>query len=116
MKQKPQRGTIYKTDGRVILVKPKNLKEFELHELQAAVGGYIEIVRPLNLRTKLYFNEEGLLKNLPINPHAQTIVDANNYAGWAARGISYVGDAISTYRLNPGEEHDETRSFVSEVL
>ena len=41
-----------------------------LEQLQAAVGGYIEVVRCTRLQAYLVVNEEGLLKGLPYNPLA----------------------------------------------
>jgi hypothetical protein len=117
MKKKLQRGTIYKTDGQAILVKPKNGKEFSLEELQLAVGGYIEGVRPLDKRSNLYVNEEGLLKNLPPNGHTQAIVDMKAYDNFMyPGGIVLRGNAISTYRVVPGEEGDLGRMLVEEAV
>lgn len=48
---------IFKTDGQVISVQPKNGKDFTLKELKAIVGGYIEIIR-MNDKC-IVVNEEG---------------------------------------------------------
>jgi hypothetical protein len=94
--KKPQRGTLYLTDGRVILLKPKDEKEFTLEELQKAVGGLIETVKPLDNGVKLWANEEGFILNLPRNPHSQSLVNLH----W--HGLPYlVGNLISTYRVTP---------------
>lgn len=45
----------------------------ELRALQELVGGWVEEVRMLTLRDghlSLYINEEGRMKNLPLNAHA----------------------------------------------
>ena len=46
-------------------VLPSNGRKFELKELQALVGGYIEAVP--NVHPIAYCNEEGRLLNLPFN-------------------------------------------------
>ena len=120
--KKLQRGTLYKTDGQAILVKPKNGKEFTLEELQTAVGGYIESVVPINKRTKLYVNEEGLIHNLPCNGHTQAILNMDVYNRNAAffgeplNSTVLRGNAISTYRVNPGEECDLGREYVEDAV
>jgi hypothetical protein len=59
-------GKIYKSNGEVTEVEPKNGKHFTLEELQEIVGGYFEpIYLPKGM--VLAVNEEGLLKNLPFN-------------------------------------------------
>ncbi len=110
--KKPERGTLYRTDGQVILLKPEDGKNFTLSELQSAVGGYIEPVIPLNKQSKLYVNEEGILNHLPLNGHFRTIVDVSKYY----KNFYIVGDAISTYRVNPGEENDEGRMLVRDAV
>lgn len=54
------------TGNEITIVRPRNGKIFELEELQAVVGGYIEGVRLKDGRT-MYVNEEGVIRNLPIN-------------------------------------------------
>lgn len=54
----------------IVHLEPKNGKTYELEELQQAVGGYIEIAGNLEKDGRLYdiiVDEEGLMKNLPIN-------------------------------------------------
>jgi len=66
---------IYTTgDEREIM--PQNDKCFSLKEMQDIVGGYIEIVF---LRDKecMVVNEEGKIKNLPINGAATEIIKNN---------------------------------------
>jgi uncharacterized protein YlzI (FlbEa/FlbD family) len=43
-----------------------------LESLQGVVGGYIEVLRLKNGKY-LVVNEEGLMRNLPINPHASIL-------------------------------------------
>lgn len=59
-------GRIIRANGRVELVEPKDGKKFSLDELQAVVGGYIELVR-LSRGRDMWINEEGKLNELPIN-------------------------------------------------
>ncbi len=63
---------IYKSNGEVKEIEPKNGKNFTLAELQEIVGGYFEpIYLPKGM--VLAVNEEGLLKNLPLNEKASNI-------------------------------------------
>ena len=39
-------ATLYKTDGTIETIQPKNGETFSLAELQKYVGGYIEYVHP----------------------------------------------------------------------
>ncbi len=67
---------IVKTDGTVTEVRPKNGIDFVLEELQEIVGGYIEIV---NIKDGLMVvNEEGKIKNLPINKLATIIYNRSD--------------------------------------
>lgn len=60
---------LYKTNGEVIEVSPKNNRDFTLEELQNFVEGDIEII---NLTTEkiLIVNEEGKINKLPFNESA----------------------------------------------
>ena len=74
-------ATLYKTDGTVTEVKPRNDRVFSLEELQGFVGGYIESVY---MSGKVAFvDEEGLLKRKPYN-----------FLGSKAVGQHLVGDVI----------------------
>jgi hypothetical protein len=59
-------ATLYKTDGEIADVTPKNGEAFSLDEMQKFVGGYIEFVGTPMGQTFIV-NEEGLLRGLPIN-------------------------------------------------
>lgn len=63
-------ATIIKTDGTCIGVQPKNGTDFQLEELQAFVGGYIEIVHSVYDQTIMVINEEGKINGLPENETA----------------------------------------------
>ena len=61
---------IYKTNGEVVDVTPKNGKKFELEEMQAIVGGYIEIYYVNDNKDLLIINEEGKIHGLDYNEKA----------------------------------------------
>ena len=67
------KAQLLKTDGTVTDVEPKNGKKFSLEELQAFVGGYIEIAYPPHKSKVLVVNEEGRLIGLPVNEAASAI-------------------------------------------
>ena len=54
------------TQGIETVISPRNGKTFTLKELQKYVGGYIETV-PTTDNKIMVLNEEGKLKELPIN-------------------------------------------------
>lgn len=58
------------SDGRVEEV----LQKMDLAQMQAFVGGYIEMVPTKIPHRSLIVNEEGLLKELPHNPKATELV------------------------------------------
>ena len=66
-------ATIYKANGEVIETTPKNGKDFSLEEMQAIVGGYIEIVY-LDNGKLMIVNEEGKINGLPLNENASMLV------------------------------------------
>ena len=60
---------IYKTNGEVKEISPKNGTYYTLKELQEIVGGYIEIIHLTNNKI-MVINDEGKLINLPYNKNA----------------------------------------------
>ena len=81
-------ATIYKTTGEVIEVSPKNGTDFSLEELQAIVGGYIEVVSLRDGRL-ICVDEEGKLKGYERNHKATDVFRA------AIRTNDFiVGDAL----------------------
>lgn len=64
---------IYRTNGDVENVEPKNGTDFQLEELSAIVGGYIEVLY-LDDKEILVCDEEGKLKGYPLNVRATDIV------------------------------------------
>ncbi len=65
-------------NGGAITVEPSNKLEFELEELQAYVGGLIELV-PLDQNQYMVINEEGKHKGLPKNTMATEIAHARSH-------------------------------------
>ncbi len=57
-------------NGSETWVRPKNKKSFSLEELQRLVGGYIEIIQTKIQGKVMVINEEGKLKELPVNMKA----------------------------------------------
>lgn len=66
---------IFKTNGEVVEVHPKNGTDFQLDELQAIVGGYIEVVGIHN-GYLIVCDEEGKLKGKERNHNATGIFQA----------------------------------------
>lgn len=64
---------IYRTNGDVENVEPKNGTDFQLEELSAIAGGYIEVLY-LDDKEILVCDEEGKLKGYPLNVRATDIV------------------------------------------
>ena len=60
---------IYKTNGGVTEISPKNRTYYTLEELKEIVGGYIEIIH-LTENKIMVINDEGKLINLPHNENA----------------------------------------------
>lgn len=75
-------------------VTPANGTNFSLEELQAIVGGYIELVQ-LPQDMEMYCNEEGKLKGLPYNSVATALTRKV-----LAASDEIVGDVIvGSYKL-----------------
>lgn len=70
---------------------PKNGTDFTLEELQAAVGGFIEIVKLRNSDLILVIDEEGKCKNLPVNYFATKVA---RWAGAIMERDCICGDAL----------------------
>lgn len=84
-------GLLVKTDGTKEPVAPKNGTDFSINELQAFVGGYIEIIT-IKFDGKDYYmvvNEEGKLNGLPYNEAATELYQKTSF--W---GDCIVGDAL----------------------
>lgn len=66
------KGFIIKTTGEIQHVTPKDGKKFSLEELQAAVGGLVEL-SVLEDGMDFWVNEEGKLMGLDVNPKATAL-------------------------------------------
>lgn len=93
-------STIIYADGRVEESSPANGRDYQLSELQAIVGGYIEILRAPDGRW-LFLNERGKLEGLPLNEVATQLM-----AGRLAWDDYIVGDVVLCTGLEAGEERD----------
>ena len=65
-------GKFIKATGEITEVSPVNGKAFSMEEFQGFVSGYFEFVRVIGGLT-MAVNEEGSLKNLPLNNWASNI-------------------------------------------
>lgn len=63
--------------GHAIEISPRHGPKFTLEELQAYVGGYIELVCYTHDNHLLIVNEEGKLLNLPYNDRATQLFRMN---------------------------------------
>ena len=79
---------IYKMNGEVLDIEPKNGQDFQLEELQTIVGGLIQIIE-INDTEIMVINEEGKLENLPLNEQATAI-----YKKQVCEGDFIVGDVL----------------------
>lgn len=73
------KAEIIKTSGERIPVKPENGTDFELHEMQTIVGGWIEVVYLRDGRI-MVVNEEGKVNRLEPNIVATNLLLAQG--GW----------------------------------
>jgi Zn finger protein HypA/HybF involved in hydrogenase expression len=92
-------ATLIKPDGATSQVLPANGEAFTLEELQAFVGGYIEMILVGSL---LYlFNEEGKLLDLPVNTaathRAHDFLFEGDYLVW--RGADLRTQRVGSMRL-----------------
>ena len=64
-------------NGAELEVMPSNGTDFSLSEMQAVVGGYIEVLR-LDNKELIVVNEEGKLMGLDVNDKATRYMKANS--------------------------------------
>lgn len=74
---KKDKNYIIKTDGSVVETEPADGKMFTLEELQAIVGGYIEIIY-LNDERLMVLNEDGKFQRLKRNQKATELAHRHN--------------------------------------
>lgn len=89
---------LLKTNGSVETVRPANGEAFSLQEMQALVGGFIEIV-PMHTGGIMVIDEEGKLKSKPLNEQA---TERYKFGGHD----SIVGDALIVSYVEAGEKTD----------
>jgi hypothetical protein len=94
-------------DPREVL--PKVGPSFDLSELQAFVGGYIEALG-LDAGHVMFVNEEGKLTGLPFNYRATVLV-----RHVIQRNDFIVGDAIICSRLEAGEDPEADAATEAEA-
>lgn len=78
---------IYRANGEVETVEPKNGTDFQLEELQAVVGGHIECLPLYGTNEIMTVNEEGKLQGLPPNRNATQIIREQGYEDWIAGDV-----------------------------
>lgn len=84
-------ANLLKADGSNRPLSPATPPYFTLEELQAAVGGYIEII-PIDRTTLLIVNEEGRLHGLPRNSQASDLMHQLKFD--PTGGLGVLGDAV----------------------
>lgn len=72
---------IYKANGEVLDIEPKNGTDFQLEELQEIVGGLIDCKMTNDGNDLIIFNDEGKLLGLPYNDKATDIYQKRVYEG-----------------------------------
>lgn len=92
---------LMKADGTVETRSPKNGRNFDLDEMQLAVGGYIEFVY-LNDGNVLVVNEEGKLRGLDLNMSATDMA-----APTLGPTDCIVGDALCCTPIEAGIPGDD---------
>ena len=103
--KKVERGVIWFPTGEVLAVRPADGVKFSLEELQTAVGGYVETMIPATRGHRVYVNEEGVIKRLPLNPRTWEFADRRVYVdlnGYAQTWL-VAGNAIEVFRLDVEE-------------
>lgn len=89
-----------KTDGTESQVAPANKVEFTLEEMNTFVSGYLEAIK-LTPSQVMYFNEEGIRLQLPVN-HLATQVLRQHRAEHATTVI--VGNVLIASLKETGDE------------
>lgn len=66
-------ASLLRTDGTRQNIAPQNGTDFQLEELHALLGGYVEVVK-LDDGRLLLVNDNGKIKQLAINPQATVLL------------------------------------------
>lgn len=69
----PRPALYVKADGMVLSIQPEEDDKFTLAQMQELVGGFIEYVQLPN-KMVMVVNEEGILRNLPVNVFATSLL------------------------------------------
>jgi hypothetical protein len=93
-------ATLIPAAGEAREVAPANGRTFELHELQALVGGYLEALR-LRDGGWMFLNEDGKRLELPLNQVATVLM-----VGLIREDDWIVGDVVICSALEAGEGVD----------
>jgi hypothetical protein len=103
--KKVERGAIWFPTSEVVAVRPADGVKFSLEELQTAVGGYIEMIVPVTRGHRVYVNEEGAIKRLPLNPRTWEFADERVYVGLNgyAQNWMVAGGAMEVFKLTSEE-------------
>lgn len=100
------------TDNKISIIDP----DFDHKSLREEVGGYVELVRTQKLldyfKTKVVMivDEEGLVKNLPVNPMGCYFYDTNKH------GNPIVGDGDHICNMDPSKVVLEEYSFSADYF
>jgi hypothetical protein len=87
---------LFKADGGITEIQPKDGQSFTLDEMQELVGGYIEVVAAAG-GYSLVIDEEGRVKGKPFNELATAA---------HAIGRPLVGDALLVTIEHPGSDNE----------
>ena len=103
--KKVERGVIWFPTGEVVAVRPADGAKFSLEELQTAVGGYVEMMITATRGHRVYVNEEGAIKRLPLNPRTWEFADERVYVGLNGYAQSWMvsGNALEVFKLDVEE-------------
>jgi uncharacterized protein DUF3846 len=98
-------ATILYANGEIKEVSPVNGTDFQLKEVQAIVGGYVEVVYLKDGRIMIV-NEEGKLDGLPCNEQATKLAELPTEAEWEEyiKKVEEAGVAVIDARME-GEDY-----------
>jgi hypothetical protein len=100
---------LLKASGDVEEIRPAHGRTFVLDELQALVGGFIEVVRTVDGRW-LVINEDGKRRELARNLQATALYHQAGGIPWDV----VVGDVLLADAVEMGE-HDEAEALAREL-
>jgi hypothetical protein len=101
---KSVRALLIPVSGPVIEVEVRSLEELQLH-----VEGFIEGIT-LRQQGYAYVNEEGLIRNLPINPRASRLLQRQR-EDWRRTGGTVRGPMLLLGPVDEAGEHQDVLPF-----